>query len=121
MTMAVELFENATRMGSWRAPHQLFLIYADGLFSVPKNGSLALHYFRLFLDLTGGWREGGKAAADRAAEHDLWGAAVRYALLEAPTSLELWSCTGRRRRRAALRVSTQWLSCMSRAWVCSAT
>lgn len=81
MTMAVELFENATRMGSWRAPHQLFLIYADGLFSVPKNGSLALHYFRLFLDLTGGWREGGKAAADRAAEHDLWGAAVRYALL----------------------------------------
>lgn len=67
MTMAVELFENATRMGSWRAPHQLFLIYADGLFSVPKNGSLALDYFRLFLDLTGGWREGGKAAADRAA------------------------------------------------------
>ncbi|EFN54146.1 hypothetical protein CHLNCDRAFT_135542 [Chlorella variabilis] len=81
MTAAIALFKNATELGSWRAPHQLFMVYADGLYGAPKNYTLALRYFWHFMAMTGGWKESGKVAADRVAEHDPWGAAVRYALL----------------------------------------
>ena len=65
MTTAVELFNNATALGSYRASHQLMLIHADGLFGAPKNASLAAASFWHFMSMTGGWKQSGKEAAER--------------------------------------------------------
>ncbi|KAL4458581.1 hypothetical protein ABPG75_013446 [Micractinium tetrahymenae] len=81
MSKAIELFFNSTELGGWRAPHQLFLVLADGLYGAPKDAAQAAAAFWRFMSLTSGWRDGGKQAAERYAEGDAWAAALRYALL----------------------------------------
>jgi hypothetical protein len=70
MSAALELFHAAVGLGSWRAAHQLFLVHADGLHGAPKRPDRALRSFWRFMAMTGGWKEAGQEAADRAAGED---------------------------------------------------
>ena len=65
MTTTIALLRNATALGSWRAPHQLFLILADGLYGAPRDAAAAAEAFRTFLALSSGWRDSGREAAER--------------------------------------------------------
>ncbi|PRW60182.1 Hrd3 like [Chlorella sorokiniana] len=81
VTHALRLFHNATNLGSWRAPHQIMLVLADGLYGASKDTHGAMRAFWRFMAMTGGWKRNGQDAAERAAEGEYLGAAVRYALL----------------------------------------
>lgn len=53
-------------------PPPLPQVLADGLYGAPRNASQAAAAFWRFMALTGGWREGGKHAAERFAGGHAW-------------------------------------------------
>lgn len=81
MPLAIALFQNSTALGSWRAPHQLMMVHADGLFGAPRDLDAAATAFWRFMELTSGWKDNGRAAAKQAAEGNMLGSAARYALM----------------------------------------
>lgn len=78
---AVQLYHNATALGSWRAPHHLLLLHADGVHGLAQDPLAARAAFWSFMALTSGWKEQGRAAAKRHSEGDAHGAVLRYALV----------------------------------------